>query len=153
VPAHHGGSNSRLSPSQLHWQASSSSDSRPFCPPLFDTHHSESPIDPFQANITENLCRVRSIRTSHKRDSEEFTVFGDAKRARTTRTREECKLDPIKPDVLVGLKKSARTEMVQRTFENGLFPKVNEVATMAVASLEAAISPDDGIYFYRFIVM
>jgi hypothetical protein len=45
--------------------------------------------------LHENLCRVRSIRTSHKRDSEEFTVFGDAKRARTTRTREERKLDPI----------------------------------------------------------
>ncbi|KAG1862956.1 hypothetical protein C8R48DRAFT_773695 [Suillus tomentosus] len=143
VPAQHGGSNSRLSPSQLHWQAPSSSDSRPFCPPLSDTNNSESPIDPFQANITENLCRVRSIRTSHKRDSEKFTAFGDAKRARTTRTREERKLDPVMPDVLERFKESTRKEMVQRTFENGLFPTVDEIATMAIAALDAAIGPDD----------
>ncbi|KAG1742074.1 hypothetical protein EDD22DRAFT_958976 [Suillus occidentalis] len=128
-------SNSRLSPTAA-LAGVSSSDVSTFLPSFVRHPHSESPIDPFQANITENLCCVRSIRTSHKCDSEEFTVF-----------------DPFKPGVLDGLKELACTEMVQRTFENGLFPKVNEIATMAVASLEATISPDDGIYFYRFIVM
>lgn len=120
---------------------------------MSDTHDSESPVDPFQPIISETLSRVRSIRTSHKREGEEFTYFGDAKRARTTSTREKIKSGPtVTPDAYEKLKDSAEKEMVQRVFENGLYPKSNETAAMANAALDAAIGPDDGIYFY-FIVM
>lgn len=120
---------------------------------MSDTHDSESPVDPFQPIISETLSRVRSICTSHKREGEEFTYFGDAKRARTTSMREKIKSGPtVTPDAYEKLKDSAEKEMVQRVFENGLYPKSNETAVMANAALDTAIGPDDGIYFY-FIVM
>ncbi|KAG2105428.1 hypothetical protein BD769DRAFT_1676063 [Suillus cothurnatus] len=135
VPTRHGGLNIGLSSSQPHWQAPPSFDSQPFHPhySLSDTHNSES------------------IRTSHKRDSQKFTVFGDVKRARPTRTRGASKIDPIVllPDVLKSLKELAHKEMVQRVFEIGLFPTSDEITATANAALDAVIASDAHLKRWR----
>lgn len=146
VPTQYRSSNSELPPSQPQWQAPPSLDSHhssfhpPF--PLSDTHRSESPANSFQANITENLGHVKTIRMSHKRNSEQFTVFGDTKRARLTGTRVPASdVEPllVLPDVKKNLKNLAYENMVRSVFELGLFPVPNEITTMANAALDTAI--------------
>jgi hypothetical protein len=149
VPAQYGlgGSNSGLNPSQSQWQAPPSFDSQPHFS-LPNTHNSESPISSFQANITENLNRVKSIRTSHKRDSQRFTAFGDTKRARPTGTRVASNIEPlvILPGVIKNLKELAHKDMVRRVFEIGLFPTPDEMTVTANAALDTVIG-SDGNYF------
>jgi hypothetical protein len=84
---------------------------------------------------------------SHKCDSQKFTVFGDVKRACPTRMRGASKIDPIVllPDVLKSLKELAHKEMVQRVYEIGLFPTLDEITVTANAALDAVIA-SDGIY-------
>jgi len=149
VPAQYGlgGSNSGLNPSQSQWQAPPSFDSQPHFS-LPNTHNSESPISSFQANITENLNRVKSIRTSHKRDSQRFTAFGDTKCARPTGTRVASNIEPlvILPGVIKNLKELAHKDMVRRVFEIGLFPMPDEMTVTANAALDTVIG-SDGNYF------
>ncbi|KAG2359118.1 hypothetical protein BDR07DRAFT_1378919 [Suillus spraguei] len=116
VPAQYGGSNSGLPPSQPQWQAPPSFDSQHFHShfSLSDTHSLDSPINSFQANVTENLGRVKRIRKSHKRDSQRFTVFGDTKRARPTGKCIASDTEPImvSQDVIENLKNLAYKDMV-----------------------------------------
>ncbi|KAG2112793.1 hypothetical protein BD769DRAFT_1391802 [Suillus cothurnatus] len=147
------GSNLGLLPSQLHWQAPPSFDSQPFHPhySLSDTHNSESPINSFQTNIAENLGHIRSIRTSHKRNSQKPTVFGDVKHACPTRTRGASKIDPIVLllDVLKSLKELAHKEMVQRVFEIGLFPTSDKITVTVNAALDTVITSDAHLKRWR----
>lgn len=79
---------------------------------------------------------------SHKRNSEQFTVFGDTKRARLTGTRVPASdVEPllVLPDVKKNLKNLAYENMVRSVFELGLFPVPNEITTMANAALDTAI--------------
>ncbi|KAG1763198.1 hypothetical protein EDD22DRAFT_846606 [Suillus occidentalis] len=141
-----GGSNPELPSSQPQpqWQASSSSDPQHFHPPLTltDPHRSESPFSSFQATVTENLTRVKNIRTSHKRDSEAFTFYGDTKRARNTGKRAASNTESIVISPDASMKDLAYKDMVQRVFEIGLFPTADGITIAANAALDAVIGSD-----------
>ncbi|KAG2108994.1 uncharacterized protein F5147DRAFT_773329 [Suillus discolor] len=153
APVQYGSSSLGLPPSQPQLQAPPSFDSQHFhpCFSLSDTHSSEPPITTFQANITENLGHVRSIRTSHKRDSQWFTAFGDTKHAHPTGTHGASKMEPvtIAPDVLKNKKKLAHSSMMQRVFEMGLFPTPDEITTTVNAALDTAIGSDVGLNAWK----
>ncbi|KIK33717.1 hypothetical protein CY34DRAFT_18191 [Suillus luteus UH-Slu-Lm8-n1] len=125
-------------------------DSQPLHPSfsMSDTHDSEPPIDSSQDNIDalEKLGHVKSLRASHKRDSEKFTFFGDTKRASSAGTRRAAKLSP---DQLKSLKDSAQIEMVQKVFETGLFPGTDELAAMVNAAIDVVVASDATLKRWR----
>ncbi|KAG1758112.1 hypothetical protein EDD22DRAFT_957206 [Suillus occidentalis] len=124
------------SQSQLQWQVLLSSDPQHFHPPftLTDTHILESPFSSFQVDVTENLTCQMNIHTSHKCGCKAFTYYGNTKHAASS-----LKPIPLSSDDIKTMKDSTHKDMVQRVFEMGLFPTMDEITRAANTALNTAI--------------